>query len=60
MVVRSGGSNETVKGQDENQDCLKPSHVRDPIETYYLILFKGKEPKLNIYLHVGSNLLLIN
>ena len=28
MVLRSGGSDETVKGQAESQDCLWPSHVR--------------------------------
>ena len=56
MVSRSAGSGETVKGQDESQYCLNLSHVRDPIETYYLTLLKGKGHKLNIYLHVGSNL----
>ena len=59
MVLRSGVSDKTVKGQDRSQDCSKPSHVRDPIETYYLTLVKGKENKLNIYLKVESNVLLI-
>ena len=38
MVLRSGGCDKTVKEQYKSQDCLKKSHVRDPIETYYLTL----------------------
>ena len=33
MVLRSGGSDETVMGQDESQDYSKPSHVGHSNET---------------------------
>ena len=49
MVLRSGGSDETVKGQDESQDCLKPSHVRDPIEIYYSEIPLLRPPKIRTF-----------
>ena len=48
MALKSGGSHEIVKGQDESHYCLQPSQVRDPTETYYLPWLKEMEHKLNI------------